>query len=181
MSLVTQHPVKARNGCSDSQSWATGEIRSQITAKEKKILTQYFLHAMEKWTTTTLPDSISVKGFEIISQHRHYRRRHLRIFYYCASSYGYVKLKQGGLSTFFLFLLNFSLEGQKCCHIAYSNQFKQYQIFPKEQKRIHQHVKNSLLLPLAQLSQASPNLQLSPVGEDVNEVSLKTAVLRRAT
>lgn len=100
-------------------------------------------------------------------------------FYHCISTVWLCKTETEVY--LFLFLLNFSLEGQKCCHIAYSNQFKQYQIFPKEQKRINQHVKNSLLLPLAQLSQASPNLQLSPVGEDVNEVSLKTAVLRIAT
>lgn len=118
--------------------------------------------------------------FEITSQHHHYRRWHLCIFHHCISTVRLCKTETRRF-IFFFFLLNFSLEGQKCCHIAYSNQFKQYQIFPKEQKRINQHVKNSLLLPLAQLSQASPNLQLSPVGEDVNEVPLKTAVLRIAT
>lgn len=155
-----------------------GEMRSQIIEKEKQILTQYFLCA----GNGQLPPS------QILSLPRGLRspanittaEDDTSVFFTTILQlYSYVKLKHGGL--YYFFLLNFTLEGQKCCHIAYSNQFKQYQIFPKEQKRINQHVKNSLLLPLAQLSQASPNLQLSPVGEDVNEISLKTAVLRIAT
>lgn len=160
-----------------------GEIRSQIMEKEKQILTQYFIHARNGQLPHT-SDSISVKGFEIIRQHHHHRRAHFCIFYHCISTAWLCKTETQRSFFFppiFFLLLNFSLEGQKCCHTAYSNQFKQYQIFPKEWKRINQHVKNSLLLPLAQLSQASPNLQLSPVGEDVNEVSLKAAVLRIAT
>lgn len=160
-----------------------GEMRSQITEKEKQILTQYFLCA----GVGQLPCSqiLSLpKGLRSPANCRSLQKMTPLYFLplYLIQLYSYVKLKHGGLYfSFSFFLLNFSLEGQKCCHIAYSNQFKQYQIFPKEQKRINQHVKNSLLLPLAQLSQASPNLQLSPVGEDVNEISLKTAVLRIAT
>lgn len=157
-----------------------GEMRSQITEKEKQILTKYFLCAgngqLPRSQILSLP-----KGLRSPANNTAAADDTSVFFTTILQLYSYVKVKHGGLYFSFFFPLNFSLEGQKCCHIAYSNQFKQYQIFPKEQKRINQHVKNSLLLPLAQLSQASPNLQLSPVGEDVNEISLKTAVLRIPT
>lgn len=159
-----------------------GEMRSQIMEKKKQILTQYSLYAGDGQLPRSQIPSL-LKGLRSPANTTTAEDDTSVFFTTILQLYSYVKLKHGGLYfSFFLFffLLNFSLEGQKCCHIAYSNQFKQYQIFPKEQKRINQHVKNSLLLPLAQLSQTSPNLQLSPVGEDVNEISFKTAVLRIA-
>lgn len=152
-------------------------MKSQIMEKEKQILTQYVLHAGDGQIlrssipslskglrspakTTATEDDTSVFFNHCISTVRLCKTQNIRFF--CSPPF----------SSFFFCWIS-ALEGQKCCHIAYSNQFKQYQIFPKEQKRINQHVKNSLLLPLAQLTQASTNLQLPPVREDVNEVSLK--------
>lgn len=128
--------MKARNGCSDWRSQAMGEIRSQIMEKQNQTVTQRFVHGQPPRS-----NFISFRGSELTTTTED------DIFCYKTTVFqlhGYVKLRHWGLSFFFFFVLNFSLEGQKCWHIAYSDQFKQYQIFPEEWKRINQHVKKLL-------------------------------------
>lgn len=99
--------------------------------KGNQILIQYYFHTGDGQLPQSLISPLS-KGleFEITSQH-HYRRHLCIFFYHCIPAVWLYKTETLTF-TFFFFLLNFSLEGQKCCHIAYSNQFKQYQIFPEE-------------------------------------------------